>query len=127
GFTLGTNNQNIQQWNDISGNNNHAVQGTANFRPRLETAQANGFATVVFDGSDDRILSSGVATSNETTIFTVVKFNALTNNNDGIIQASPSGAAFSATVTDKSIGMWINTSNGNIWGRGIQSNNTQRN
>ncbi|MEX2597459.1 MAG: T9SS type A sorting domain-containing protein [Salibacteraceae bacterium] len=127
GTTLGGNNASIQQWNDLSGNGNHAIETTPAFMPTLETNQANGFSSLMFDGGNDRILSSGVATSNQTTIFVAVKFNALTNNNDGIIQASPAGTAFTSSVNDKSIGMWINTSNGNIWGRGIQSNNTQRN
>ena len=42
------NSGNISQWNDESGNNNHAVQTTASFQP-----QADGGGALL-DGSDDR-------------------------------------------------------------------------
>jgi len=127
GITLGVNTSNIQQWNDVSGNANNAIQTNNSFKPNLNTNALNGFSTLTFNGSTDRILSSGVTSNNQVTIFVVVQFNNLTNNNDGIIQAGPTGTAFSTTTSNKSIGMWINTSNGRIWGRGIQSNNSQRN
>lgn len=90
------------------------------------TNQANGLSVLRFDGSTDRILSAGVNTANVATIFVVVRFGGLVNNNDGLIQAGPSGTGFSSTTTDKAIGMWINTTTGAIWGRGVQSNNTIR-
>lgn len=127
GITLGINNSNIQQWNDISGNSRNASQTTASYKPRLNTNALNGFSTLNFDGSDDRILSTGLATSAQVTLFTVVKFNNFTNNNDGIIQAGPPGTAFNSTTSTKSIGMWINSATKMIWGRGVQVNNTERN
>lgn len=126
GVTVGANGSSIEQWSDISGNNNHASQTNATFKPILSTNKANGHSSLVFDGSNSRILASGLTTNNQVTVFAVVMFNNLTNNNDGIIQAGPSGTAFSATTTNKSIGMWINTGTGRIWGRGVQSNNTMR-
>jgi hypothetical protein len=127
GITLGSNNSSVQQWNDISGNTNHAIQLNAGFKPTLRTNQLNGLSTLRFDGTTDRILATGVTSSSQVTIFVVVQFNALTNNNDGVIQAGPNGTAFTSTTTDKSIGMWINTSNGIIWGRGVQTDNSQKN
>ena len=124
GSTLGSNNSKIQQWNDISGNDNHAIQLTTTKRPILKTNQANGFSSLRFDGNRMRMLSSGVSTSNQVTILTVVKFNGFSHNNDGIIQASPSGKAFSIQTADKSIGMWVKKTNHKIWGRGVQSDNT---
>lgn len=127
GTIAGINNSNIQLWNDISGNSNNAIQTTPTFKPSLNTNALNGFSTLTFNGSTDRILSAGLTTSSQVTLFTVVQFNNLTNNNDGIIQASPAGTAFTSTTSDKSIGMWINTSNGRIWGRGVQANNVSQN
>lgn len=126
GITLGHNASDIQQWNDVSGNSNNAIQTTAPYKPNLNTNALNGFSTLTFNGTSDRILSSGIKTNSQATIFTVVKFNKLTNSNDGIIQASPAGAAFSSGTSDKCIGMWINTSNGNIWGRGVQTDNSAK-
>ncbi len=125
GTTLGVNNSNIQQWNDISGNANNAIQTDNSFKPNLNINALNGFSTLTFDGSNDRILSTGVTSNSQATIFVVVQFNNFTNTNDGIFQGSPAGNAFS--TLEKSIGMWINTSNGRIWGRGRQTNNTNRN
>lgn len=126
GTIRGTNGSVIQQWNDISGNSNNAIQTDNSFKPSLNTNALNGFSTLTFSGSD-RILSAGVNSNSQATIFVVVQFNSLVNNNDGILQAGPAGTAFSTNVNDKSIGMWINRSNGRIWGRGIQSNNATLN
>ena len=126
GITAGTNASSIQQWNDLSNYDNHAIQTNASFKPTLATNQLNGFSTLQFDGSDDRILSSGLSTNSQATIFVVVQHTNLISNNDGIIHAAPSGQAFSASTTSKTIGMWTNTSTGNIWGRGVQSNLTSR-
>ena len=50
------NSGNISQWNDDSGNNNHATQSTASFQP-----QADGGGALL-DGSDDRLdLTSDIA------------------------------------------------------------------
>ena len=42
------NSGNISQWNDDSGNNNHATQSSASFQPQADGGGA------LFDGSDDR-------------------------------------------------------------------------
>ena len=127
GATLGSNGSNIQQWNDISGNSNNAIQTNNVFKPNLNTNALNGFSTLTFNGTTDRILSAGVTSNSQVTILVVVQFNSLNNNNDGVIQGSPAGTAFSTAANNKSIGMWINRSNGRIWGRGVQTNNSQRN
>lgn len=126
GTNLASNNDNVQEWHDVSGNSNDAIQNTAGFRPQYQTNQANGFPALDFDGNDDRILSSGVSTSNQATIFTVVRADAVTNNNDGIIHAAPAGQEFTTNTNEKTIGMWIERTTLEPWGRGIQSNNTIR-
>lgn len=50
GVTLATNGQTVQQWNDQSGNGNHATQGTAGSRPTYVTAIVNSLPVTRFDG-----------------------------------------------------------------------------
>ncbi len=128
GSTGATDGQNIQQWNDASGNDHHASESDVSERPSLNTNAVNGFSTVVFDDTDERILSSSLTTNDEATIFTVFQLNGFgSGSNDGIIHAATSGNAFSGTTTTKTIGMWVSTGTGNIWGRGIESSVTIRN
>jgi len=51
----------VSQWNDLSGNNRHATQGTANNRPAY-SATVNGRNVITFDGVND-CLFSGLASS----------------------------------------------------------------
>ena len=125
GLTIANNNSSVQQWSDISGNENHAIQTNATSKPVLLTNQANGFSALEFGATDQRILSSGVETSDELTIFVVMKHNTFSGNNNGVIHASPNGDPFSTTVNQKTIGMWTDASTQEIWGRGVQSNSTR--
>jgi len=59
----------ISQWNDISGNNNHATQSTASLKPDL--AQLGGFNAVHWDGGDGMTLTSTIAFGNHTLIAVV--------------------------------------------------------
>lgn len=128
GSTSATDGQSIQQWNDQSGNAHHATETTGSEQPTLETNEVNGFSVVDFDGSTERILSTGLTTNDEATVFTVFQLDAFTSNpNDGIIQAGPTGTGFSTSGGNKTIGMWVATSDGDIWGRGVESGGTQRN
>lgn len=124
GVTLGTNNSEIRQWNDVSGNDNSALQNTFAYRPVLKTNAINGYSTLNFDGSDDRILATGLAHNGEITLFVVLQATSYDSNTRGIIQAGPTGTAFSDDIEDKTIGMWATS--GSIWGRGIQSDGTVR-
>lgn len=127
GSTLATDGSSVQQWNDISGNGRNALQTNNSFKPMLRAARANGLPTLEFDGSDDRILSSGIGTAGQATLFAVANNTAIANGNDGIIQGSPSGNPFSATISNKSVGIWDNVSGNRPWGRGVQANNVARN
>jgi len=115
----------VQQWNDQSGNLKHAIQTTANLKPSLQNNIFNSQPALRFDGSNDCLLASAVTTANLASVFAIVRFSSLPSPNPGIIQASPTGLGFSTNAGDKSIGMWVNSTNSNIWGRGVQSNNTQ--
>lgn len=47
----------VSQWNDKSGNNRHATQETATYRPTLLTSNQNGKNVLSFDGSNDFLLT----------------------------------------------------------------------
>ena len=126
GTTLATNNDDVEEWHDVSGNGNDAIETTGAFQPTYQTNQVNGFPVLDFDGNNDRILSSGVSTNSEATVIALIKVETPTNNNDGIIHAAPSGQSFSTSANNKSIGMWYETATGEPWGRGVQSNNSSR-
>lgn len=49
--TITTVSGNVSQWNDKSGNNRHAVQATAGYRPVYDSANNR----ITFDGTDDRL------------------------------------------------------------------------
>ncbi len=124
GSTAGGNDASIQQWTDVSGNDNHAIQITTEQQPSLKTSEVNGFSALRFDGSNDRMLAAGISTSNQLTLFVVVRHNGLNHNNDGIIHAAPTGNAFSVDGNSKVVGMWTQVSDGVVWGRGVESDKT---
>lgn len=130
GTTLATNNTNVQQWNDRSGNGRNAIQNTAGNRPNYFNTGAantiNGLPLIRFtETTDDRMLSTSVTTGNAASLFIVARYSSLPNGNNGLIQGSPAGLAFSVNPGDKSVGIWISNST-QPWGRGVQSNTTQR-
>jgi hypothetical protein len=53
----------VTQWDDLSGNGNHATQGTATNRPKSGTRTLNGKNVLDFDGSNDFLINNGVAAS----------------------------------------------------------------
>ena len=64
----------VSQWNDKSGNNNHATQSMSSKQPALIANK------VVFDGTDDHIISNGLSTSQSYSFFIAGKTN---NNSSG--------------------------------------------
>ena len=64
----------VSQWNDKSGNNNHATQSTSSKQPALVANK------VVFDGTDDHIISNGLNISQSYSFFIAGKTN---NNSSG--------------------------------------------
>jgi hypothetical protein len=126
GVTPATNGANVRQWNDRSGNGKNAIETNSGFQPNYQTNQMNGFPVLRFDAANgDRILSSGVTTGSRATVWVVARYTSLPSNNPGLICAS--ATAFPSATTEKNIGMWINNvSPRNAWGRGMQSNDVQR-
>jgi hypothetical protein len=128
GITPATNNNNVGQWNDRSGNGRHAAHAVTGERPNFQTGVLNGLPVIRFTAaSNDRLLSTGVSTGDAASIWAVASYTSLPSTNPGIVQGSPAGAAFSASTSEKVIGLWVSGSGGNqVWGRGVQSNGTQR-
>lgn len=123
GTTLATDNQTVQQWNDLSGNTRNASELTN--KPTLRTNIVNGFPVIRYDNTD-RLLSTGLTTANSASVYVVAQYTSLPPSNPGLIQGSPSGLGFDTGPTNKCLGMWVN-STGTPWGRIVQTNNTQVN
>lgn len=64
----------VTQWMDLSGNNRHPAQASANLQPRFIAAASGQPAAVRFDGVDDRLLSPAFQTGNEASLFAVGRF-----------------------------------------------------
>ena len=52
GTTIATNGNTVQQWNDVSGNGNHASQASSGNRPTYTTNIVNALPALDFSGSD---------------------------------------------------------------------------
>ncbi len=122
GTTLAANNNSVQEWHDRSGNNNHATETNSGNQPTYLTNIVNGFPVLRFNGSTDRILSSGVTATSQLSLWVVAQYSSLGSPNPGLIHGAPLGSAFSSTTTTKSVGMWVSSSSNQVWGRGVQSN-----
>lgn len=124
GVTLAVNTDNIRQWNDRSGNNNHLGQTTAGQQPNYQTGILNGLPVARYTaGNNDNLLATGLSSSNNASVWVVASFSTLPSSNPGLIHGAPAGSAFSSTPAEKCLGMWVSTA-GLPWGRGVQSNNT---
>lgn len=71
----------VASWTDLSGNGNHATQGTTAAKPLYKTGIVNGRPAVLFDGVDDFLsLPSGaysVLSTSAKTVILAVKWVAL--------------------------------------------------
>lgn len=85
----------VTTWADLSGQGNHATQGTGAAKPLYKVGIANGRPGVLFDGVDDFMsLTAGAATAMLTgdhTVFAVVKW--VTFGSDGRIVTVANGTA----------------------------------
>jgi len=62
-------NDKVSQWDDQSGNDNHATQGTSDYQPIYKTSILNGKPVVRFDGSNDFMSFTSALTNVRTAIF----------------------------------------------------------
>lgn len=129
GITPAVNGSNVQQWNDLSGNAVPTSQTTASRRPNYTTNVVNALPVLRYTSANNDLLTAvGMSTANLASVWVVAAYSSLPNPNPGLIQASPSGLSASTNANDKAIGVWVNSGAGTqVWGRGIQSNNAQRN
>jgi hypothetical protein len=81
------NNDPVTSWTDMSGNNYHAVQATADYKPLYKTNVQNGLPAIYFDGSNDYLrIASSTATfkfmhSGDNTTFIVCKCGSSSDPN----------------------------------------------
>lgn len=67
---------NVSQWTDKSGNNNHLTQGTAANQPKTAQNTINGLNTITADGSNDFMtFASAIPRASGYSIMAVVKAN----------------------------------------------------
>lgn len=94
GVTFNGSNQ-VSQWADLSGNNNHFSQGTAGNKPIYKPVGISGKPSLSFDGTDDYLQSA--ANLNITaggSIFIVAK-NDTRKNYNGLFRIGPTVSATS--------------------------------
>jgi len=121
-------NQNVQQWNDRSGNGRNATQGTVAQRPNYITGAINGYPAMRYTAStNDRMQSTGLSTGNRASVWVVARHSSLPSSNPGLIQGADVGNAYSNTPANKNMGMWVSSATSQVWGRGIQADGTTRN
>ena len=72
----------VSQWNDKSGNGNHASQSTAANQPTLTTSALNGKPVITFDGTNDFIASTSLNITQSYSIFLVAQTNNNTSGRD---------------------------------------------
>lgn len=128
GVTPAATTNNVRQWNDRSGNGRNAIQATTAERPNYVTGVLNGQPVLRYTAANnDRMLSTGLSTANVASVFVVGRYTTLPSPNPGLLQGSTSGFGYSSDASQKSIGLWVSSSTSRPWGRGVQSDGTQRN
>lgn len=124
GTTVAASGDNVQQWNNRSGNPVHAAQATAANRPNFYPNVLNGLPAVHFTKANgDRMAALGLNTSTggKAAVWVVARYSTLPSPNPGLIQGAATGNAYSGTPGDKNIGLWVSSTGEKVWGRGIQT------
>ena len=79
GTTLATNGQTVEQWNDLSGNNDNYSQSNSSQRPTYVSAGINGWPTIHEAASSQQVLKSTInLSSSNFTILYVAKMDGPT-------------------------------------------------
>lgn len=114
----------VGQWDDISGNGNHAriAYGTA---PTRQDNQINNETVVRFNnGTMLSSLTSAIANAREMTVFAVVKPNMATSSNDGRIISGMSSGSNNDTTAGTSIIPLLRNGSGDGFSSQYTSNST---
>lgn len=113
----------VSQWNDSSGNNNHAVQSAEANKPIYKTNILNGFPVVRFDGNDD-YMKFTTALSTIRTAFFVVKAPSAPYAYSPILGHADlydwHGDGASVKVIDNQYSS-LNIRNGSAWVQGVST------
>lgn len=97
------NSDSVGQWNDLSGNNNHAIYAYGTAPTRVDN-QINGKTIVRFNnGTLASTLVNALSNKREITVFAVVKSNFTTSANDGRIVTGMSTTGTNDTTAGNSI------------------------
>ena len=85
----------VSQWNDKSGQGNHATQGTGSAQPTYAPNTLNGKAVLTFDGGDFLDIPSGLYTipNGDNTVFVVSKRNTETGSQEQLLTFVQTGVA----------------------------------
>ncbi|MFQ3599171.1 MAG: T9SS type A sorting domain-containing protein [Chloroherpetonaceae bacterium] len=88
----------VSSWQDVSGQNNHATQGTPANRPLFVANALNGRPIVRFDGVDDWLDGNiGTQVGRDRSLFIVYRRNTFTSNGGIFSLRSVSGNDWSST------------------------------
>lgn len=72
----------VSQWDDLSGNGNHATQNTATLQPTYAIQQINGKPAISYNGSTQRLLVNSLLSGGQArTIFIVARSDETTIHN----------------------------------------------
>jgi len=83
----------LSQWDDQSGNSNHATQGTSANQPKYETGELGGKPVVRFDGGNDWMdLPGGMFSLGDVTAFVVGNVNAAASTKHPFLAGGGSGS-----------------------------------
>jgi hypothetical protein len=80
----------VSQWNDKSGNANHATQSTSGSRPTRQAAVQNGLGALLFDGTDDWL--SGTTTPCTSDAKTIISVARNSNATGGTVYMNRQGS-----------------------------------
>lgn len=98
-----SNGETVGQWNDKSGNGNHAVSAHGNVPTRVDN-QINGQTVVRFNNGDLlSSLTSALSGKREMTVFAVANVNFAGSNTDGRLVSGTSSSANNDTTSGSSI------------------------
>jgi hypothetical protein len=98
----------VTQWNDLSGNNNHATQATSSRKPIYNSATG-----MIFDYSDDRLALQSEVNFGDGAIYLLIK-----NNNDGVFSIITGAQSENGKIMVNSGNLGItleNGANGSNW------------
>lgn len=97
---------NVSQWDDKSGNGRNVTQGVTGQRPNYATSSWCGLNAVIFDGSDDHLVSAAFPLGTFTAI-SVVSRNWSSNAYAGYFGHNPGSAVRASGVLGSTFTDWF--------------------